>query len=246
MLFGPKEIYFYKPNSAYRNSSLHSHPTCYFPCAKIPAHSCHQCWLIPSTVSLLRGFALRHVHLRKPSFGHMIMGYLDNGTWGGITGSTYQERGGRFRLLCRHISLLVPASSWPPSGRIWAAQGEGRENTQGRKGEKPEPQERCSGFVEEGDVWRFSGCIFLEAGLTGQIRGYMESHRDRVAPSVHPESRKCLFGWQAANMAEAVLGWEPSAGNDIQTERNNFVFTAIILPWLFMAVITGFPFMVVS
>lgn len=134
----------------------------------------------------------------------------------------------------------LPACSFfilAPSGRIWAAQGEGRENTPGREGEKPEAQERRSGFVEEGDVWRLSGCIFLEAGLTGQIQGYMDSCRDRVVPFVHPEPRKSLFDWQAANMAE---------GNDIQAELHNFVFTAIILPWLFMAVITGFPFMVVS
>lgn len=35
-------------------------------------------------------------------------------------------------------------------------------------------------------------------------------------------------------------------GSDVQTELNNFVFVAVILACLFMAVVAGFPFMVVS
>lgn len=75
----------------------------------------------------------------------------------------------------------------------------------------------------------------------------MESQSEKVTPSVNPLSPgKASLAGMALTQAEPVLGWQPSAGSDAQTGLNDFVFIAIILTCLFMAVVTGFPFMVVS
>lgn len=75
----------------------------------------------------------------------------------------------------------------------------------------------------------------------------MEFHGEKVTPCVNPRSPgKASFAGMSLAQTEPVSGWKSSAGSDIQTELNNFVFIAVILACLFMAIITGFPFVVLS
>lgn len=216
------------------------------------SHSCHRCWLILSTVPFTWFYS------RSCPFAQTI-----SVRWNGLFGSLdlgwrYRKyvQGGRWQFhisLRWHISLLVPA---PPS--------EGSEQYKELEGENTQSHVRNKngGALAERtrrhmrDTSSFSGEeAYLEAcrlrfPRRRTYRRYsvdMESHSKKVTTSVNPLSPgKASFAGMALTQAEPVLGWQPSAGNNTQTGLNNFVFIAIILTCLFMAIITGFPFMVVS
>lgn len=106
-------MYFYRLNSAHRNTSLHANRHIIFLVPKlsftvvIDADSFHPLrpFVVLSSVMAIR---------TKP-LGQRIMGSLDNGIWGVLTGSVGSEGGQSCRPLCvGQIPLLLPTPSWAP------------------------------------------------------------------------------------------------------------------------------------
>lgn len=186
---------------------------------KSPAHSCHRCWLIPSTVSLLRGFVLRHVHLRKPSFGHTTMAIWIMGL--GVALPEVRTRRG---VVVSHSSVdtspcLFLLHPGPPV--------EGSEQHREKEGKHSGPRGREARGTGETRLALPRRAMF---GGSPAALSWRQDLRDRPSVTWNPTGtewfplfilwvqEKNLTGWHAANIAEAVLGSEPAAGNDIQAD----------------------------
>jgi len=68
------------------------------------------------------------------------------------------------------------------------------------------------------------GYVPPDAGFRDNTVVDMESHSKHVTPSFNPLSTgEAAFAGMSLTQAEQVLGWEPSAGRDVQTELNDIV-----------------------